>query len=147
MVPAEAPRLVVLVVVDEPTTDVYGGLVAAPAFKEIASAAMPYLGVTPSRAPAPKPAAPALAAAPAPKSAAPAAVVLEEPAPEGTVRVPDLVGQPGRSAVSRLLGAALEPRLSGSGVVASQQPPAGTPVARGTRVNLVLASALPNPTR
>ena len=38
MVPAEAPRAVILVVIDEPKTDVYGGLVAAPAFKEIATA-------------------------------------------------------------------------------------------------------------
>ncbi|MHB8872667.1 MAG: peptidoglycan D,D-transpeptidase FtsI family protein, partial [Myxococcaceae bacterium] len=51
MVPAEDPRLVILIVIDEPKTDVYGGLVAAPAFKEIAQAAMPYLGVPPSRPP------------------------------------------------------------------------------------------------
>ncbi len=37
VVPAEDPRLVILVVIDEPKTDVYGGLVAAPAFKEIAA--------------------------------------------------------------------------------------------------------------
>jgi cell division protein FtsI (penicillin-binding protein 3) len=49
MVPAEDPRLVILVVVDEPKTDIYGGLCAAPAVKEIAEAAMPYLGVPPSR--------------------------------------------------------------------------------------------------
>ena len=41
VVPAEDPRLVIYVVVDEPKTDVYGGLVAAPAFKEIATAAFP----------------------------------------------------------------------------------------------------------
>jgi len=48
LVPAEAPRVAILVLIDEPKTDVYGGLVAAPAFKEIAQAAMPHLGVQPS---------------------------------------------------------------------------------------------------
>ena len=46
IVPADAPRAVILVVIDEPKTDVFGGLVAAPAFKEIAAAALPYLGVS-----------------------------------------------------------------------------------------------------
>src|SRR5262249_24273924 len=50
MVPAESPRAVILVVIDEPKTDVYGGHVAAPAFKEIAANLMAYLGVAPSRA-------------------------------------------------------------------------------------------------
>ena len=48
VVPADDPRLVIYVVVDEPKTDVYGGLVAAPAFKEVATAVLPYLGVPPS---------------------------------------------------------------------------------------------------
>jgi cell division protein FtsI (penicillin-binding protein 3) len=48
IVPAEAPRLVILVVIDEPQGDVYGGLVAAPAFKEIAKGALAHLGVSPS---------------------------------------------------------------------------------------------------
>src|SRR5262249_12499732 len=46
IVPAEAPRAVILVVIDEPKTDVFGGVAAAPAFKEIAAAALPYLGVS-----------------------------------------------------------------------------------------------------
>jgi cell division protein FtsI (penicillin-binding protein 3) len=46
IVPAESPRAVILVVIDEPKTDVFGGLVAAPAFKEIAAAALPYLGIS-----------------------------------------------------------------------------------------------------
>ncbi|HEY3447322.1 MAG TPA: penicillin-binding protein [Myxococcales bacterium] len=48
IVPADAPRLVILVVIDEPKGDVYGGLVAAPAFKEIAQVALAHLGVPPS---------------------------------------------------------------------------------------------------
>jgi len=36
MVPASKPKLVIMVMVDEPHGDIYGGVVAAPAFKDIA---------------------------------------------------------------------------------------------------------------
>ena len=46
--PAENPQLLVGVIVDEPSGgDYYGGSVAAPAFGEIASFALPYLGIAP----------------------------------------------------------------------------------------------------
>lgn len=151
VVPAEAPRLVVLVVIDEPQTDVYGGLVAAPAFKEIAQQAMPYLGVPPSRPGAVAVAAPPPAPAPKPvKSAVVAAIerldqidAVTEAADEGSVRVPDVSGQTGRVAVTRLLGVSLEPHLTGSGRVVAQRPAAGSLVDRGTRISLELASRLP----
>jgi cell division protein FtsI (penicillin-binding protein 3) len=47
MVPASRPRLVVLVSVDEPRGQIYGGLVAAPAFEQIASFDLQYLEVPP----------------------------------------------------------------------------------------------------
>ena len=43
--PAQDPRLLVAVVVDEPQGEIYGGSVAAPAFGKIAAFALPYLGV------------------------------------------------------------------------------------------------------
>jgi cell division protein FtsI (penicillin-binding protein 3) len=43
--PADEPRLLVTVVVDNPKGDYYGGTVAAPAFGEIAKFALPYLDV------------------------------------------------------------------------------------------------------
>ena len=43
--PAEDPRLLVTVVVDNPKGDIYGGTVAAPAFGEIAEFALPYLEI------------------------------------------------------------------------------------------------------
>jgi cell division protein FtsI/penicillin-binding protein 2 len=46
-VPATRPRLVILVSVDEPHGDIYGGVVAAPAFAEIAKFALQYLNVAP----------------------------------------------------------------------------------------------------
>jgi cell division protein FtsI/penicillin-binding protein 2 len=47
MVPASNPRLVVLVSVDEPHGVIFGGLVAAPAFAQIASFDLQYLEVPP----------------------------------------------------------------------------------------------------
>jgi cell division protein FtsI (penicillin-binding protein 3) len=50
MVPAGNPRLVVLVTVDEPHLAIFGGVVAAPAFAQIASFDLQYLEVPPDRA-------------------------------------------------------------------------------------------------
>jgi cell division protein FtsI/penicillin-binding protein 2 len=47
IVPARKPRLVILVTVDEPRGAIWGGVVAAPAFKRIADFALRYLEVPP----------------------------------------------------------------------------------------------------
>ncbi len=47
MVPASNPRLVVAVTVDEPSAAIWGGVVAAPAFAEIAKFDLQYLEVPP----------------------------------------------------------------------------------------------------
>jgi cell division protein FtsI (penicillin-binding protein 3) len=147
MAPTEDPRIVVLVVIDEPKTDVYGGLVAAPAFKEIAQAALPYLGVSPAQSPM---VVRAMSLPQAMRSARKApnsgktgkrATAIEPPAqavteqlPAGTVQVPDVQGKSGRKAVSELLAVSLEPQLFGTGRVISQSPSPGVLVNRGTRV-------------
>lgn len=45
--PADNPRLVISVIIDEPQGISYGGVVAAPAFKAIAEQVLPYLGLYP----------------------------------------------------------------------------------------------------
>ena len=47
MVPVAHPRLVVLVTVDEPQSQIFGGVVAAPAFAQIAKFDLQYLAVPP----------------------------------------------------------------------------------------------------
>lgn len=49
-VPAEDPRLAIVVIIDEPHAEAWGGVVAAPVFRRIAEQALPYLGVS-SRTP------------------------------------------------------------------------------------------------
>jgi cell division protein FtsI (penicillin-binding protein 3) len=53
MVPASDPKLVVAVVVDEPQGSIFGGSVAAPAFKQIVGWAVPYFGINPCPSPCP----------------------------------------------------------------------------------------------
>jgi len=141
VVPADEPRLVVYVVVDEPKTDVYGGLVAAPAFREVATAVLPYLGVPTSlsvlasakKVPIPPP----MQVKEEPAAAQPVTERLEQ----GSVSVPNVQGQVGRDAVARLLATSLEPRLRGSGRVMAQSPAPGAHVARGARVTLDLGAS------
>jgi cell division protein FtsI (penicillin-binding protein 3) len=47
MVPASKPRLIVLVAVDEPHGAIFGGVVAAPAFRDIAKFDLQYLEIPP----------------------------------------------------------------------------------------------------
>lgn len=47
MVPVKDPRLIVLVTVNEPTKSIFGGVVAAPAFAQIAKFDLQYLSVPP----------------------------------------------------------------------------------------------------
>jgi cell division protein FtsI (penicillin-binding protein 3) len=51
VVPASAPQLVVLLTVDEPRGAIWGGVVAAPAFQEIARFALQYLEIPPDALP------------------------------------------------------------------------------------------------
>ena len=114
-VPADRPRLAILVVIDEPKPEHYGGAVAAPAFREIAEGALRYLGVQPSLPsrsiglPQTKMAAfsqPTAAAGPA-------------------SGMPDLRGLDARAAVARAVSSGLVVRTIGSGVVTSQEPQPG----------------------
>ncbi len=45
--PAEDPKIVIVVVIDEPQKSIYGGTVAAPVFRNIAATTLPYLGSLP----------------------------------------------------------------------------------------------------
>ncbi|MGH7204604.1 MAG: peptidoglycan D,D-transpeptidase FtsI family protein [Nitrospiraceae bacterium] len=45
-VPAEDPRLAIVVVIDEPQTEAWGGVVAAPVFRRVAEQALQYLGIS-----------------------------------------------------------------------------------------------------
>jgi cell division protein FtsI (penicillin-binding protein 3) len=145
--PAEQPRIVVLVVVDEPTTSPYGGVVAAPAFARISAAALAYLGVFTKSAPT---MAPAVAVAPEQaredeqeelSSAAQASKASSE---ASASLMPDVRGLSLREALRRLAGQGAEVSVQGSGRVRSQKPPPGTSSTTGpVRVSLLLEQDTP----
>jgi len=114
-VPADRPRLVILVVIDEPRGAHYGGTVAAPLFREIARTSLRYLGVSPS-IPSRHVAAQSIALAPlgqSPTPSTPAAVV------------PDFRGLDARTAIARATSAGFRVRTKGIGIVEGQQPQPG----------------------
>ena len=154
-IPAEKPRLVIAIVLDEPMIGRYGGDLAGPVFRRVAEAALRYLGVTATPGAGSKqlakvkregdPADQTLAAmkplaSSAPPEAAPAPIPTGAVA-AGHVRVPELTGLPARAAVQLLTKAGLVPQLEGTGRIVRQSPAPGTPVPKGSAVRLVFEPA------
>ncbi|HTM09189.1 MAG TPA: penicillin-binding protein [Verrucomicrobiae bacterium] len=121
-VPADQPRLVLAVILDEPETSVYGGTVAAPAFRNIAAATLQRLAVMPDKG-APQPSAPALHEAAASKiqhRTERASVGAED-----DVNVPDFIGLSLREAVERARAMKIRVEMRGNGYVVKQSPVPG----------------------
>jgi cell division protein FtsI (penicillin-binding protein 3) len=120
-VPADDPRLVLLVLVDEPEVDVYGGTVAAPTFRSIASGGLRRLGVVPDKAPA--------RLAPPAEDISFARVELANESGSakgaGATGVPDFVGLSLRQAVERAKAMKIKVEMRGNGYVIKQLPAAG----------------------
>jgi cell division protein FtsI (penicillin-binding protein 3) len=128
-VPADRPKLVILVTVDEPKGAQYGGTVAAPVFKEIAESTLRYLGVAPSI--------PARSIGVAPTMLA---AFSQHPAPRPeSAGVPEFRGLDARAAVARAVAAGLIVRVDGSGVVTSQEPLPGGALPQTRTISLTLA--------
>jgi cell division protein FtsI (penicillin-binding protein 3) len=150
IVPADKPRLVIAVMIDEPQGTHYGGLVAAPAFKSIAESALRYLGVAPSEPYADRSksaqASPARVEADADGPGIDAPTALEDgeqnestdlPSDEdeaemgetaeksGTTAIPSFIGMSMGEAIHAARKAGLEIFPSGSGVAVSQSPDPG----------------------
>ena len=141
VVPAEAPRLAILVLVDEPDGRGFGGVVAAPIFREIGEFALKYLEIPPSQRRPIKVSRIAKAAAAAADDRA--QVDLGEPAsPDAdTVAVPDFLGVSIGRALDLARTARVQVEVEGSGKATSQSLPPGAPVEPGTTVLLRFSSA------
>jgi len=133
-VPVENPRLVILVVIDEPHKVVYGGLVAAPVFSRIASQSLRYLGVAPSQA-TPSPVLPPM---PAVAPAGPITVVETSASltqnEEGMPLMPDFSGMSTRQVLQAMERLGLNIRIKGSGRVVEQSPLPGRPIQFGDEI-------------
>lgn len=155
-VPAGAPELTALVLLDSPEGDHSGGRAAA-VFARIIERSLRYLGVPPDT---PNIEGKAMHAMPMasrwprqepldignnekfPQSG-PVARVAFGPRISAPLRMPSLAGLPARDAVARLIAAHLSPDLVGSGWVIDQHPPAGAPVDPGSRCLVFLGDAAP----
>jgi len=128
--PAEAPKLALLVVIDEPQGGNYGGVVAAPIFKAIMEKVLPYLQVVPKGTIVVKNVLDS-----APRKEAPGTQPLIDGIKvgkgAGTIVMPDLSGLSMRNALSRMEGRGLIIKVSGNGKVVEQAPRPGTVIERG----------------
>jgi cell division protein FtsI (penicillin-binding protein 3) len=123
-IPADNPKLVILVVVDEPKTSPYGGVVAAPAFSAIAQQSLCYLKVPPD---------PALktrhetievkSQVPADETTAAAEGTINDGV-EGTI-MPDFRRMSMRQVMQTMEKRGLNVKLLGSGRAMEQNPPPG----------------------
>lgn len=147
-VPADDPRLVMYVLIDEPTKAQYGGVVAAPVFRMIAQEALPHLG---ARATEPIVAQTTDEAAHAETMTVDEPPLVLEPSAEAwwnpagsavaRVTVPDLRGAELASVVRQAAELGVDLEVTGAGVVVEQRPPTGTVL--GGRDTLVVKLALP----
>ena len=122
IVPSDKPRYVIYVILDEPTTTQYGGVLAAPVFQKVASRALAYGGYLPDVVFAtddtPRPNAGG-------RSAARGQSVIRT-AERGIA--PDVCGQSLRRATELFAQAGVVPEVKGDGlVVVRQEPAAGSP--------------------
>ncbi|MFW6112729.1 MAG: penicillin-binding protein [Thermodesulfobacteriota bacterium] len=149
LIPAQDPVLAITVVVEEPKGAIYGGVVAAPIFREIAGQAMGVLGYYPqpdksdSILAKDQPLMPTPTAPPIPEAIPLQASLLgppnlqnlaatPEPPPSGPLRVmPDLRGMTIRRAVKLLYSSGVRCHLQGSGLAVAQEPPPGFPLEPG----------------
>lgn len=130
--PVDNPRLVIMVVIDEPQTQVYGGLVAAPVFSRVASQALRYLGVPPTESDGEAPLSPVTLETVVAISTGniPPARVAEGDTPV----MPHCLGLSCRQVLQTMEKLGLNIRIKGSGTVVEQFPAPGQGIRYGDEV-------------
>lgn len=127
-VPSDQPKLAIVVVVDEPRTSSYGGVVAAPAFSAIARQSLCYLRVAPNQPLKKKPGV-IEAKKEEPQLQEAAGEELEEITPDGQqsggLLMANFRGMSLRQVLQQMEKNGLNIRLIGSGRVIEQSPPPG----------------------
>jgi cell division protein FtsI (penicillin-binding protein 3) len=128
--PADAPKLALLVIIDEPQGDRYGGVVAAPIFKTIMEKVLPTLNVIPKGTLVVKN---ELDSAPPKEESGTQPLIdgIKVGKAMGMVVMPDLTGLSMRNALSRVEGKGMVIKVSGNGKVVEQVPRPGTVIERG----------------
>ena len=119
LIPADNPKFLTLVMVDDPKPQHFGGVVAAPAVKEVNLAALSYAGMLPD------PEAEKVLLADTGSGLVPMDTFRRtKPLPMAGKNVPDVSGLPVRRALEVLSKKGIIPMLKGEGVVVKGQRPA-----------------------
>jgi cell division protein FtsI (penicillin-binding protein 3) len=135
-VPANAPRLVILALLDEPKTVVWGSEAAAPIFAAVAAPILRHLDVPPTEGVS---AIQIVRGGDRDAEPAPAAEPDAGIPTEGDAVMPDLAGKSLRQALALLGPLAVDVTVAGRGIVVRQTPPPGTPLGPGAACRLELA--------
>jgi len=128
-VPADDPRLVILVMIDEPKGKSYGGLVSAPVFSRIASQALAQMKVMPRRPVDGPRLAPLPVLADSGAPVMPVAQVAN--GEDGAPLMPSFIGMSVRQVLQTMERTGLNVSLRGSGRVVEQSPRPGQKVRYG----------------
>ena len=143
--PAESPRLVCAVVLEEPRGKLYyASEVAAPVFSSFMSQALAILRIAPAQQRVPS----TILASSRPRypsGVVPAArrETAAEPAPPPLNETPDAAGLSARQALALFARSGVSVRLRGTGFVVSQVPAARSPIRPGQVHQLQLAESIP----
>jgi cell division protein FtsI (penicillin-binding protein 3) len=141
IVPADNPRLTIAIVVDEPKTSSYGGVVAAPAFSAIARQSLCYLRVPPNQPLKKRPG--VIEVKKAEPQLASAAEDTEEITSESQLQegltMANFRGMSMRQVLQMMEKKGLNVRLIGSGRVIEQSPPPGKKINQSDPVWVRLA--------
>lgn len=127
-VPAEKPLLAIVVTIDEPEGDFFGGVIAAPVFKEIASQTLNYLGVVPEGFSAETVVAGSAVGSDSRKISAAVDSLrdkVDSSEPDFDGLIPDFRGRTMRSVIRIANRNNIKVDISGSGVAKSQSPKPG----------------------
>jgi cell division protein FtsI (penicillin-binding protein 3) len=130
--PADEPKMAILVVVDEPRNTPYGGTAATPVFKRIAEELLRYMGIPPTEEDRSK----KFTLVQAPQTNKGEKKKSKESSPQG---MPDLRGLSMRKALACLEGKTVRIRLIGSGLVVGQRPNPGATLHEGGEVFLTFS--------
>jgi cell division protein FtsI (penicillin-binding protein 3) len=138
--PADEPRFVMLVMLDEPRNEKWGSEAAAPVFSAIGREILRYLEVPPRDSPPVQ-----IVTGPPVELPAPPRMRLVSTAEavqaDGARRMPDLGGKSLRQALEALEPLRVDVRLAGQGRVVRQIPAAGDPLEPGAVARLTLTAA------
>ncbi|AEB08489.1 penicillin-binding protein [Desulfobacca acetoxidans] len=139
LTPAENPVLAIVVVIDEPKGAIYGGVVAAPIFREIAAQSLRFLGYYPQQHPPTTPTSPPLKSPKPPLKETP--TPTPEPLPtvqasltsipletDSLQQMPNFKGMTIRQVISLLNRAGMRYRIEGRGFAVEQRPAPGEPL-------------------